>query len=454
MKEKKTSIKAMRIRTLNFVMILLSCVLYIFLILATVHISTRCDHMLEATNKYIACQENAALVSEASDDMTEYVRLYVITEEAQYIDAYFEEVDTARRRERALEQQNEEHVSDKANDFLQKALDWSNQLMEKEIYAMKLTASACKADIEKLPPKVQEAQLSEADTKLGKEKKLEKARDMVFGFEYQDTKKQIRENVEYFLNDAVDWTQKAQADSVWALKRTMTQQKIFISILFVQNIITFILIICLIVKPLQVYVKCIREEKRLEITGSYEFQYLALTYNDIYEINAANEAMLRHQAEHDPLTGIMNRGAFEHLKQQLKASAKPLALLLVDVDKFKLINDGYGHETGDLILKKVANLLVENFRVSDYPARIGGDEFAVIMTDVTADMQSVIEGKIYGMNHVLQNPTDGLPKISLSVGAAFSDNGFTDELYALTDSALYQVKEHGRCGCRFYKEKE
>ena len=454
MKEKKTSIKAMRIRTLNFVMILLSCVLYIFLILATVHISTRCDHMLEATNKYIACQENAALVSEASDDMTEYVRLYVITEEAQYIDAYFEEVDTARRRERALEQQNEEHVSDKANDFLQKALDWSNQQMEKEIYAMKLTASACKADIEKLPPKVQEAQLSEADTKLGKEKKLEKAMDMVFGFEYQDTKKQIRENVEYFLNDAVDWTQKAQADSVWALKRTMTQQKIFISILFVQNIITFILIICLIVKPLQVYVKCIREEKRLEITGSYEFQYLALTYNDIYEINAANEAMLRHQAEHDPLTGIMNRGAFEHLKQQLKASAKPLALLLVDVDKFKLINDGYGHETGDLILKKVANLLVENFRVSDYPARIGGDEFAVIMTDVTADMQSVIEGKIYGMNHVLQNPTDGLPKISLSVGAAFSDNGFTDELYALTDSALYQVKEHGRCGCRFYKEKE
>ena len=454
MKEKKTSIKAMRIRTLNFVMILLSCVLYIFLILATVHISTRCDHMLEATNRYIACQENAALVSEASDDMTEYVRLYVITEEAQYIDAYFEEVDTARRRERALEQQNEEHVSDKANDFLQKALDWSNQLMEKEIYAMKLTASACKADIEKLPPKVQEAQLSEADTKLGKEKKLEKAMDMVFGFEYQDTKKQIRENVEYFLNDAVDWTQKAQADSVWALKRTMTQQKIFISILFVQNIITFILIICLIVKPLQVYVKCIREEKRLEITGSYEFQYLALTYNDIYEINAANEAMLRHQAEHDPLTGIMNRGAFEHLRQQLKASAKPLALLLVDVDKFKLINDGYGHETGDLVLKKVANLLVENFRVSDYPARIGGDEFAVIMTDVTADMQSVIEGKIYGMNHVLQNPTDGLPKVSLSVGAAFSDNGFTDELYALTDSALYQVKEHGRCGCRFYKEKE
>lgn len=454
MKEKKTPIKAMRIRTLNFVMILLSCVLYIFLILATVHISTRCDHMLAATNRYIACQENASLVSQASDDLTEYVRLYVITEETQYVDAYFEEVDTSRRREKALEQLKQEHVSEKARNFLQKALDWSNQLMEKEIYAMKLTASAHGEDMEKLPEKVQELQLSEEDNNLGKQRKLARARDMVFGFEYQDTKKQIKENVEYFLNDAVDWTQQAQENSVLALRRTMTQQKIFISILFIQNIITFILIICLIVKPLQVYVKCIREEKRLEITGSYEFQYLALTYNDIYEINAANEAMLRHQAEHDPLTGIMNRGAFEHLRQQLKASAKPLALLLIDVDKFKLINDGYGHETGDLVLKKVANLLVENFRVSDYPARIGGDEFAVIMTDVTADMQSVIEGKIYGMNHVLLNPTDGLPKVSLSVGAAFSENGFTDELYALTDSALYQVKENGRCGCSFYKEKE
>lgn len=454
MREKKTSIKAMRIRTLNFVMILLSCVLYIFLILATFRISTKCDNMLASTNRYIACQENASLVSEASDDMTEQVRLYVITEEAQYMDGYFEEVDTARRREKALQQLNGEHVSEKARKFFQSALDQSNQLMEKEIYAMRLTASAHGADMEGFPSQVQEAELSEEDESLGRQEKLAKAKELVFGFEYQDAKKQIRENVEYFLNDAVDWTQQQQQNSVAALRRTMVQQKIFISILFIQNIITFILIICLIVKPLQVYVKCIREEKQLEITGSYEFQYLALTYNDIYEINAANEAMLRHQAEHDPLTGIMNRGAFEHLKQQLKASAKPLALLLVDVDKFKLINDGYGHETGDLILKKVANLLMENFRTTDYPARIGGDEFAVIMTDVTEEMQPVIEEKVHAMNHALQNPTDGLPKTSLSIGAAFSKNGFSDELYALTDSALYQVKEHGRCGCSFYKEKE
>ena len=58
------------------------------------------------------------------------------------------------------------------------------------------------------------------------------------------------------------------------------------------------------------------------------------------------------------------------------------------------------------------------------------------------------------INMVLKNPDDGLPKISLSVGAAFSENGFSDELYKNADIALYEVKEKGRCGCRFYEKKD
>ena len=71
----------------------------------------------------------------------------------------------------------------------------------------------------------------------------------------------------------------------------------------------------LIVKPLQLYINCIKEEKRLDITGSYEFKYLALTYNDIYEVKASHEALLRHRAEHGPLTGLINQGAFDQMKQ-------------------------------------------------------------------------------------------------------------------------------------------
>ena len=211
------------------------------------------------------------------------------------------------------------------------------------------------------------------------------------------------------------------------------------------------MVIMLIVKPLQIYIRCIKEDKMLEIAGAYEFKYLALTYNDIYEINAANEAMLRHKADHDPLTGVINRGGFDQLSQILKVQRIPMALLLIDVDKFKQVNDGYGHETGDLVLKKVAGLLRDNFRSNDYVVRLGGDEFAVIMVDALPEQETLIRDKVGNINRILKNPEDGLPEVSLSVGVAFSAEGFTDDLYRNTDSALYQVKEHGRCGCDFYR---
>jgi len=66
----------------------------------------------------------------------------------------------------------------------------------------------------------------------------------------------------------------------------------------------------------------------------------------------------------------------------------------------------------------------------------------------------MIQSKIAAMNETLMNPSDSLPKVSLSVGGAFSELGFTNDLYQRADMALYNVKEHGRCGCRFYEELE
>ena len=128
--------------------------------------------------------------------------------------------------------------------------------------------------------------------------------------------------------------------------------------------------------------------------------------------------------------------------------------MILDVDKFKQVNDQYGHEMGDAVLKKVAKLLEENFRATDHPARIGGDEFAVILTDATEEMKPVIEEKVQNINNRLLNPENDLPKVSLSVGIAFSANGFGDDLYKKADSALYVTKENGRCGYTFYEEKK
>ena len=179
---------------------------------------------------------------------------------------------------------------------------------------------------------------------------------------------------------------------------------------------------------------------------------MPITYYHFSVVNTPKKNWPLLGAPHDPLTGLVNRSAFDHLKQILQARSGPVALLLVDVDNFKQINDGWGHDVGDKVLKEVARLLGESFRNTDCPARIGGDEFAVILPDMTPERRELIERKVAGMNASLTHPSQGLPPVSLSVGGAFSPQGFTDDLYKKADLALYEVKEHGRCGCRFYSQ--
>jgi len=447
----KKNIKGIRIRTMNYGMILAACILYAMVIYATVRLSVGYKDLSEAVDHQIECMQAAALVTDGSDYLTMKVRLYVATAELQQVEDYFTELHVTKRRDRAVEELERYNDNQEIHRFLEMALEKSNDLMKREVYAMRLVAAAVGQDMEKMPPEVREVELTAEDQKLDSEEKLDKAQEMVFGSAYQDAKALITTNISYFIENVEEATRLKQVQSAQILEHSMVRQRIYISILFVLNIVTFVMVIMLIVKPLQIYIRCIREDKMLEIAGSYEFKYLALTYNDIYEVNVANEAMLRHKAEHDPLTGVINRGGFDQVSQILKVQKQPLALLLIDVDKFKQVNDGYGHETGDLVLKKVAGLLRDNFRSKDYVARLGGDEFAVLMVETDPQQEGMIREKVENINHILTNPQDGLPVVSLSVGVAFSGDGFTDDLYRNSDSALYQVKEHGRCGCDFYR---
>lgn len=447
-------VKGIKIKNINISMMVLSCILYLLLIGATLQSSKRYNTMMSNTEDYISCERNAGLIREGSDYLTEQVRLYTVTRDIEYVNNYFDEVYNVKRRDAALEQMREFNVGDEISGHLQTAMDYSNRLMTDEIYAMRLIAQAEETAREALPDDIWNTELTENDYNLSPEEMVAKAQEMVFGFAYQNSKELIMENISYFIDSIVDDTMRKQQKSASELKSTMTQQRILVSVLFIENIFVFILIILLVIKPLKIYIENIEDKEKLNVVGSYEFKYLALTYNNIYELNTANEAILNYRAEHDALTGIINRGAFDRLKQILKTKQDPIALMILDVDKFKQVNDQYGHEMGDRVLKKVAKLLEENFRATDHPARIGGDEFAVVLTKATEEMKSVIEEKIQNINHALLNPENDLPKVSLSVGIAFSENGFEDDLYKKADSALYVTKENGRCGYTFYEEKK
>lgn len=145
---------------------------------------------------------------------------------------------------------------------------------------------------------------------------------------------------------------------------------------------------------------------------------------------------------------LLNRRSFDQILSLCEKDRSSFALILADVDVFKQINDTCGHDTGDRILKRVAALLHTTFRSIDYVCRIGGDEFAVIMVDMSRELYYTITDKIAEINGLLAVPEDGLPAVSLSAGVAFSDeNGFCGSLFRAADSALYTAKAHGRCGC-------
>lgn len=125
---------------------------------------------------------------------------------------------------------------------------------------------------------------------------------------------------------------------------------------------------------------------------------------------------------------------------------------IIDADNFKSINDTYGHAAGDMVLQRIADVVKKEFRSMDYICRIGGDEFTVIMVDVSRKHRDVIARKLTSINKELSLAKENTPAISLSMGVAFSDRDNPGEsIFKDADSVLYKVKENGRNGYRFYE---
>ena len=235
-------------------------------------------------------------------------------------------------------------------------------------------------------------------------------------------------------------------EAVLALLR---QEEILVVLLLTVVLLMLVSMLGLVLRPLREYIEQIQTREILTPKGSHELRYLAQAYNEAYLRGQKYNDHLLYQAEHDPLTGLFNRGAFDKLRQTHRD--EQLGLMLIDVDRFKEVNDTWGHDTGDQVLKKVADLLSRNFRTTDYPCRVGGDEFVVICTGVTPQAKEVLRRKVLLVGDQLRAANDGVPSVTISVGVAFSAQcGPEDDVYRLADAALYEVKARGRDGVAFY----
>lgn len=439
-------IKGIKITTLNMSMIVLSLIVFVLLIGGTFSLNRKYESLISNTGDYMLCEKASSDLSNASDYLTEQVRLFTVNYDSRNMFNYFEEANSVQRREKALDSLKNNEMGTGSAESLNKALKASNDLMEREIRAMKLICVA--NGYENMPEEVKDYVLNIEDMNLSNNEKINKARTLVFDEGYESAKEVIRTHLGHYTDSIIDVLDQRQSLLENNMNKALSYQRILIIILFVMNVITFIAITVLIIRPLSIHIKHIKEDNLLNITGSYEFKYLALTYNDIYEINKANKLALEDKVKHDPLTGLLNRGGYDDLKNILKDSTSPLAFVIFDVDKFKDINDTYGHEKGDEVLKEVGSLLQTTFRASDYAIRLGGDEFALVMMDMRRRNIDALKEKLNYLNKTLSNYN---PSVSLSIGVAFSDAGFHEELYKQADSALYEVKKNGRGSFRVFE---
>ena len=163
------------------------------------------------------------------------------------------------------------------------------------------------------------------------------------------------------------------------------------------------------------------------------------------------EQQLAHLADHDPLTGLANRRRFEaeltrHLDHCARYGASG-ALLMMDLDNFKEVNDTLGHAVGDELIVSVAALLRRAIRGTDVVARLGGDEFAVILTRGDRDAVERVAAHVIELVRAHARTLDGtLRRVTASVGAVLVDAGHVDpgELLAAADMTMYDAKELGR----------
>ncbi|MEM8794033.1 MAG: EAL domain-containing protein [Pseudomonadota bacterium] len=184
------------------------------------------------------------------------------------------------------------------------------------------------------------------------------------------------------------------------------------------------------------------------------------THSDVTaEIHAAERD--KHASRHDPLTGLPNRLAFNDALDERKRLAESdddcIVLMLLDLDKFKAVNDTHGHQAGDELLVSAAQRLIGCVRTGDLVARLGGDEFAILLACSKTNARSIAEAMASKITEIMCHPFRILQKhvqIGASVGIRIlrAKGADSDSLFNEADLALYKVKEFSRGSYRFYDD--
>ncbi|MDQ2922409.1 MAG: diguanylate cyclase [Acidobacteriota bacterium] len=201
-------------------------------------------------------------------------------------------------------------------------------------------------------------------------------------------------------------------------------------------------------------VATLRRRQEAMLAGAFDYfqipaeiELLTLRANQLVTLRQTMD-QLRGEADLDHLTGLANRRRFRvALSREVERWHRygvPCALLMLDIDHMKSINDTYGHPSGDLVIREIADTLSKVSRDNDTAARLGGEEFALLFAGIGATKAELAAKRLLGI--LAEQPVEGVGNITVSIGVAACPEHANSErtLYAASDAALYVAKNEGR----------
>ena len=435
--------RGIHVSRLNYIMAFIIITVSALLLISTFYSGGIYTEMFDNTENYIKWQRSAFELELASDYLTEQVRCFAVTGEIQYMQNYFQEANVTKRRDNALNTLRKNFDGTETFSQLEAAMNSSVRLMDREFYSMRLTCEGYKIDMTEVPDEIRATELLPTDKTLSAAKKKELARSMVFDEIYKEQKERIYAQTNACLDGLVNTTEVLSEDSLKDLKTILTREQVLILVMVAVVAIIILVTTLLLISPLMRAIANVRAGKPMPETGSYEFRYLARTYNLMFQTNRGKSEHLLYDSMHDKLTDVYNRSGYDFLLKNTERS--DCTFVIFNIDSFRSVNENYGHDIGDKVLAKVADTLKSSFRSQDYICRVGGDEFVVIMVNANSSIEELLIRKIDSINDRLMNPTDGLPPVSVSAGIAY---GNRNQSVKDADNALRKVKAVGGRGCK------
>ncbi len=450
---KNESIKGMNINFLNVSLTLITALMFCFVLMISNSVTGRFKDVQKSISKFIVCEQCSKTIKESSNNLTELARLFVISHDFSYARKYLEEINLGKSQERAMKKMQAVcSEKDFAYQRLQIAMSQASSLERMELYAMKLCAvylgeESVPDDIKAYFSKIK---LRPHDASLDREKIHDAAIENLFGNGYLIYKTRINENCNLTIESIQQQVQDELGENSTKLGKNISRLRLLFFSLLIVNILIFVVLGFFVLIPLKKFQNSIKRDEKLKLIGATEFKSIAQSYNAIYDTKKLSENPSHAKSEYDSLTGILNRRAFDKICDESSKKSESIALLLIDLDDFKQINEKYGHSGGDTVLQEVAKVLKCTFRQEDYIARIGGDEFAILLTNFKVSSSGSIISKVNFVNKTIEVIKDSIKPVSISVGMAYSIVGYTDILYKQAYKALCRVKDSGKKGCKFY----